>query len=131
MYERVCASQETTISMMKEIVDIYSSEIKWIRSTNQDMKNYIDSFRKYSERRAAYPEQSNAHFEIGVNITVNSDSVIAQKKQNRSEKYRQPNPCNKNETNKIIEENANEKIEQNMSQFFYFKAYLDYLKHIP
>ena len=32
-YEHAWAEQDTTISMMKEIVDIYSSEIKDIRTT--------------------------------------------------------------------------------------------------
>ena len=37
-YERVCAAQETTISIMKEIFYLYSSEIKKICSKNRDMQ---------------------------------------------------------------------------------------------
>ena len=39
----------------------------------------IDSFHKESERHAAYPEQSTAHFENVANITVDSISIIPQK----------------------------------------------------
>ena len=35
--------------MMKEIVDIYSYEIKGIRPTNRDIQTYIDSYKKESE----------------------------------------------------------------------------------
>ena len=47
-YERRCAAREMTISKMKYIVEIFDSEINKIRSTNQDMLNYIDSYRKES-----------------------------------------------------------------------------------
>ena len=61
-------------------MDISNSEIKEISSTNWDMKNYIDSCHKESERHTAYPEQSTEHFENVANITVDSDSVITQGK---------------------------------------------------
>ena len=61
---------------MQDIVEIFNSEIKDIHSTNRDMKNYIDSFHKESERCAAYLKQSTIHFENVSNITINSDSVI-------------------------------------------------------
>ena len=49
------------------------------------MREHIDVFHKESEKRAAYPEQSTAHFEDVANITVYSASVITQEKQNGSE----------------------------------------------
>ena len=79
-YECLCVAHETTISHMKEIAEIFNSEINEIHSTNRDIQNYIDSCHKYSEIRAEYPEQSTAHFENVVNITVLSDSVIPHKK---------------------------------------------------
>ena len=45
------------------------------------MRDYIDSSHKESERHAAYPEQSTAHFEDVVKITANSAIVISQEKQ--------------------------------------------------
>ena len=59
-----------------------------------------------------------------MNITFDSDSVIKQEK-NGSEKDRQVNPYDKNESNMSIEENASEIIEENASKKIYFKAYLD------
>ena len=43
-----CTSEiyENTISMMKDILHIYSYEIKEICFTNQDMWNYIDSYNR-------------------------------------------------------------------------------------
>ena len=101
-HECVCAVHETTTSHMKDIVDIFNSEIKETRSTNQDMQNYIDSCHKESERIAAYTEQIFAHFENIVNVTVDNDSVIPQEKY-WSEKDRQANSYKNNETNKGIE----------------------------
>ena len=43
-YEQACAEYEMTISRMKEILEIFNSEIKEISSTNQDMRSYINSF---------------------------------------------------------------------------------------
>ena len=56
---------------MKDIVEIYKSETEQIRGTNIDMQEHIDGFHK---------EQSTEHFEDVANITVNSASVIMQKK---------------------------------------------------
>ena len=114
MYECACKSQETTIITMKDIVEIYNSKINYIRSTNQDMQNYIDICLRELERRADYPEHSTAHFENVANITVNSASVIHQEKNGSK-----ANPYEKNEANKSIDENASHKI--------YFKSYLDNL----
>ena len=91
-YEHVCTAQETTISKMKDIVDIYNSYIKEISSTKWYMWEYIDSCHMESERRAAYLEPSNAHFVNVVNITVDGASVFPQEKQNWSEKDHQENP---------------------------------------
>ena len=44
------------------------------------MQEHIDSFHNESERGAAYPEQSIAHFEDVANITVDVSSVILQEK---------------------------------------------------
>ena len=76
MYKRTCAAYEITISQMKEIVEIFYSEIQEIRSTNWYMQDYIDIFHKESERHAEYPEQSTGHFEKVANITVDSNSLI-------------------------------------------------------
>ena len=48
------------------------------------MENYIDILHKEPERRVGYPEQSIAYFEKVANITVKSDSVVPQEKQNGS-----------------------------------------------
>ena len=69
------------------------------------MRNYIDKCNKESEKYAAYPEQSTIHFENVVNITVDSDCVITQEKQDRSEEYFQEDrkiPYDKNEANNSI-----------------------------
>ena len=42
--ERACAAHETTISNIKEIVEILNYEINDTRSTNRDMPHYIDIF---------------------------------------------------------------------------------------
>ena len=59
------------------MVDSFHYEIKEIRSTNQDIKTYIDICKK---KCVAYPEQRTAYLENIVNITVDSDSVIPQEK---------------------------------------------------
>ena len=74
-YERACAAYETTISQMKEIVEILNSEIKQVHSTNQGMQNYIDICHKESEVCAA---KNTVHFENVANITINSDILITQ-----------------------------------------------------
>ena len=45
-HERACSAQETNVIKTKDIVKIYNYEIKEIRSTNQDMKDYIDGCHK-------------------------------------------------------------------------------------
>ena len=62
---------------MQEIVYIYSSNIKEIHCTNQDLQNYIDIVKK---ERAAYTAHKTLHFKDISKITVNSDSVTPQKK---------------------------------------------------
>ena len=42
-YERTWWAKDSSISKMKDIMYIYSSDINKIRSTNQDMQTYIDS----------------------------------------------------------------------------------------
>ena len=111
MYEKVCEAHEITINQMKQIVEIFNSDIKEIRFTNQDMRNYIDSCRRYPERRAAYPGQSTAHFENVANITDDGDSVITQEKEWQCENH-QANTYNKNEANKSIEKIARKTIEK-------------------
>ena len=76
MSERSCTLQETTIINMKDIMEIYNYDIKEIRSTNRDMKSYIDNCHKESERRASYPKHSTAHFENVANITIDSAILI-------------------------------------------------------
>ena len=86
-------------------------------ATNQDLQTYIDSCHKESEIRAAYPEQSNAHLNNIVNITVNSDSITPHKKKNGREEDRQDDfhiTFDKNEENKSIF--ASETIEPNASE---------------
>ena len=48
-YELACAEHETTISHMKDIVEILNSKIKEIRPQNRYIQNYIDSCHKESE----------------------------------------------------------------------------------
>ena len=55
-HEHACAAHGTTISHMKNIVEILNYGIKEISSTNQDMQNYIDSCHNEPEGRVAYPE---------------------------------------------------------------------------
>ena len=43
------------VTKMKDILEICNSWMKKIRSTNLDMKNYIDSFHNKSERLLEYP----------------------------------------------------------------------------
>ena len=45
------------------------------------MQEYIDSCRKESKSRSAYPEKNTAHFNNVAKITVDSDSTTPQKKQ--------------------------------------------------
>ena len=47
-YDHAYAEDETTINQMKEIMEIFNSEIEEILSTNWDTRNYIDIFRKKS-----------------------------------------------------------------------------------
>ena len=54
-YERACVEKYRTISKMKEIVDIFYSEIKEIRPTSRDMQNYIDICHKEPEMCVEYP----------------------------------------------------------------------------
>ena len=75
-YERACASQDTTISNMKEIVEIYKFEIEEICAINRDMRGHIDSCHNESQRREVYTEQSTTYFEDVANITGNSDILI-------------------------------------------------------
>ena len=91
MYEIACAEHEKTINQMKDIVEIFNLEIKEICSTNRDMRNYIDGCHKESERCETYLEKRTAHLENVANITVNSDGVIPQEKQNGNEKDSQGN----------------------------------------
>ena len=64
-YESVCTAKETNISKIREIVDIYKSDIEEIYAWE-----HIGGCHKESEKGAAYPEQSTAHFEDVNNITV-------------------------------------------------------------
>ena len=75
----------TTISYIDDIFEILNSEIKETRFKNQDIKNYTDSCNNESEIFVAYLEQRIVHFEKGVKIMVDSDSVIPQEKQNMSD----------------------------------------------
>ena len=91
-------------------------------------KNYTDSCNNESEIFVAYLEQRIVHFEKGVKIMVDSDSVIPQEKQNMSDffsgndlrqkrgkweywiKHEQNNWTNSKQTN------ASETFEQNMTK---------------
>ena len=66
------------------------------------MQNYIDIFQKESERHAAYPEQRTANFENIANITIDSDILIPQQKQNLNEKNCQANPYEENQAKIIL-----------------------------
>ena len=46
------------------------------------LRTHIDSCHKESEIGAVYPENNTAHFNKVTNITVDSDSITPQKKQN-------------------------------------------------
>ena len=63
---------------MKDIFKVYKYEIEEICAINRYMQESIGSFHTESERHAAYPEQSTAHFEDVANITFDSASVIPQ-----------------------------------------------------
>ena len=72
---------------------------------NWTWKSYIESFHKESEIRAAYLEQSTAHFNKVANINVGSDIITSHKKKNGREEDRQEYfqiSFNKNEENKSI-----------------------------
>ena len=92
------------------MLESFNYDRKELRATNRYLQNYIDSCHKESEIRAAYPEQSTAHFEIVANIAIISYNAIPQEKQNESEKYFQENPYDGNEANNGIEVNANKTI---------------------
>ena len=57
----------------KYIEEKFNYEIKEIRSTNRDMRTYIDSVKKECETCL---EHNTSYFENVATITVNSDSVI-------------------------------------------------------
>ena len=64
---------------------------------NRDIKTYIDSCNK---ERAENTEQNTLHLENVARITVDSDSITPQKKQNGIEEYKQEDcqiPFNENE----------------------------------
>ena len=79
-YECACTAHETTFSQIKDMVEIFNSEIKYIHSTNQDMKTYIDSCNKEPEKCELYLKQSTAQYENVANITADIDIVIPQEK---------------------------------------------------
>ena len=62
------------------MLESFNYETTELCATNHDLQTYIDIFHNESERHAMCPEQSTAHFENAVTITVDSDSVLAQKK---------------------------------------------------
>ena len=70
-YECSGAAQDTTLSKMKYIFDIYNSEIEELRAINQYMQEHIDSCHKEPERCAAYLYQNTANFEDVQDITIN------------------------------------------------------------
>ena len=61
---------------MKDILEMYSSKIKKVCSTNQDMQTYVDSCNKEPEKCAAYTEKSILHYENVADIINDGDSVI-------------------------------------------------------
>ena len=99
------------------MLEQFNSDKKELIATNRDLQTYIDGCHKESERCAAYPEQSTAHFNNVVNITVDSDSITPQKGKNGREEDRQEYrqiPFDKNvENNSII---VSEAIEPNTSK---------------
>ena len=64
------------------MLDSFKYKTKELHATQRDLQTYIDSCHKESERRAAYTEHSTANFNNVANITVNSDIITSQKKQN-------------------------------------------------
>ena len=109
------------------MLESFNYETNELRETNQDLKTYIESCHKESERCAAYLEQNTLHSEIASDIAINSDSITPQKKKNDREEYRQEDhqmPFNENDANKSknvsrkvntskkIETNARNKIEK-------------------
>ena len=64
------------------MLESFNSDTKELCARNRDLRNYIDSCHKESERSAEYPEQSTTYFNNVVNITVYNDSITPQKKQN-------------------------------------------------
>ena len=77
-------------------------------ATNWDLKTYIGSCHKESERCAEYPENSTKHLNNVANITVDIVSISQKKKQIKIEEDRDI-PFYKNEENRSII--ANETIE--------------------
>ena len=122
-YECACAAQDTTTSKMKEIVEIYKTEIEKIHSINRGMQENIDICHKEPEICEAYPEKITAHFEDIANITnnktVNGASLLPQGKQNgdknNGEEDIQLISYRKYKGNNSNENNANKKIEHTTS----------------
>ena len=83
---------------------LFNCETKELRSTNKDMKTYIDSCKK---ERVEYLEHNNANVDTVVNIKINSDNLNPQQKQHVHEEE----TYDKNESNKSI--NTCETIEPN------------------
>ena len=95
---------------MKEIVEIYNSEIKEIGYTNQDMQDYVFiSNHKYMNHIW------NRELHILKNLQKLQSIVLVylHRRKSGSEEYHQSNTYDKNEANWSIEENASETIEQN------------------
>ena len=67
------------------MLESFNFDINELCATNQDLRTYVDSFYKESERRSEYPEQSTAHFNNVPNITIDIDSITPQKKKNGRE----------------------------------------------
>ena len=66
----------------------FNYETNELCATNQYLQTYIDRCHKESERRAAYPEKSTAHFNNVAYITISSYIITPQKKQNaRDEEF--------------------------------------------
>ena len=53
-FERACTAQETPIRNIKEMLVSLNNETKELCVTNQDLRTYIDSCHKGSERRSEY-----------------------------------------------------------------------------
>ena len=68
------------------MLDSFNYKTKYFLSTNQDFLDYFDSAKK---ELAAYPEQNTLHFNNIANITIHSDSITPQNKQNEREEDHQ------------------------------------------